>query len=170
MPSQFNSLSPVLILAGAFWATQATAVSVPYNFDDHAPKGPIIFQQILQHPFVSILQSPDKHRAEVLKSFQREEKDTHVRWGKGAGHGKSQLPGKHRDDGPSDTAADTSLSDYDFSGGSVTWVATTYPGPLTEPYFPTMNMTATFVPVPATIWLFLSGIIGLGLARRSRRW
>jgi hypothetical protein len=145
MYNRLNCINTAVVLASCLWVSNAGAISVPYDHDTHANEGMAKFRSTPQMPFDSFPGPMGAtHSDRLLNHLNRE---YHHPWNVSAGFGHDQ--GAHWDSNRND-------------------LNIPYP-PHSTGHCPPITSAPSAVPVPAALWLFLSGLIGLGLSGKSRR-
>jgi len=149
MFSRFNGISHAILLVSCLWVSDAGAISVPYDHDSRATEGTVNFPLMPEKPFASFPGSIGEQHEEVPRSLLH--KEYHHLWDRHPGHGYGQGAYRHGHNDPED--GDMNIP---------------HPPPATG-HCPPIKPPPSAVPVPAALWLFLSGFLGLGLTGKSRR-
>jgi len=147
MYGRLNCINTAILLAFCLWVADAGAISVPYDPGSHADEGMANFRPMPQLPFDSFPGPMGAPHSEQLPSHLNRE--SHHPWNLPPGFGHGQ--GAHWDEDSDEN--DMNLPHPPHSTG----------------HRPPITSVPSAVPVPAALWLFLSGLIGLGLSGKSRR-
>jgi hypothetical protein len=147
MYKRLNCISLVIALAHCLGMSDAGAISVPYDHDSHAAEGTVNFPPMPQWsiPFPTGLMG-EQHSERVHGHLDKVY--PHL-WDVHPGFGDGQ-----------DAHGDGDVNSED--GGNI-------PYPPQTGHCRLITPSVSTVPVPAALWLFLSGLIGLGLTGKFRR-
>jgi hypothetical protein len=149
MTKRLYSNSLAVLLVSCLWASEAGAISVSYDYDSHALDGRVTLESKKADPFAAGLRSIWEQDEEQPRSPRHMK--YHQLWDRHHGHEYDQ---DDRRDGHGDTwYGENDLSHHTHSK----W------------HYSPKRSCPNPVPVPAALWLFLSGLTGLGLAGISRR-
>jgi hypothetical protein len=167
MSNLLKFISPAMLAVCAFCVSDASANSIPYSPDSKNTAGLPDFQsksKSPEKPFSPLLHLTGVQQEKALLSFQGgNHGDDHSSNGNGPTGG-----GDQGDDAEDDTS-NTPLPGSGDESGSEVEETSAPPIPPVLPSDPPGTTSPSAVPVPAAIWLFLSGIIGLGVTAVPRR-
>jgi hypothetical protein len=149
MFSRFNCISHAILFVSCAWVSDAFAISVPYDHDSYATEGLVNFPPVSEMPFAALQQSIREQHEEKTRGPHH--KEYHQLWDRHPGHGYGLSA--HRDEHKDFWHGDKEIPHPHHSTG----------------HCPPIKPPPNAVPVPAALWLFLSGLLGLGLTGKSRR-
>lgn len=168
MSNLLKFISVTMLMAYAFSVSEARANSITYNPEARTFKGLVNFQPKSDIPFAAVAHSAEVKQIMTVHGLQgrkhgQPRKDEHPTNANGHTiHGD-------QDDDSEDNTSDTSLPGIKDEND---WEAEDTITPPTVPGVPSdipVIVSPSAIPLPAAVWLFLSGIIGLAVAGQSRR-